>query len=221
MWRNTSWLVLSSILVLPVGLVDCADDAAQRPPTPPTVTPTGPTTPRAMLETPRTLSLGKASKLEVTASKDIGGDDTETEALAVTTGDVTVHAGADGQLVVDRMTLSLADVWIASMDFGLTGLRVTVASEAPAQTAWSADGTGAAATGMVTMALDWQLVAFGRVLPLGTLRLDHVPVMMTVSVVDAHDITLTIQGQEDGLFWSWAGLVELSDLAIHLEAATN
>jgi hypothetical protein len=42
-----------------------------------------------------------------------------------------------------------------------------------------------------------------------------------VSVVDAHDITLTIQGQEDGLFWSWAGLVELSDLAIHLEAATN
>ncbi len=92
--------------------------------------------------------------------------------------------------------------------------------QAPAQTAWAADERSAAATGTVALQLDWSLVAFGRVLPLGTLRLEHIPVMLTVSIVDSHDITLTVQGQEDGMFWSWAGLVELSDLAIQVEAGS-
>jgi hypothetical protein len=177
-------------------------------------------TPLQILQTPRTLVLGEGSQLEVTAHKDIGGEATETQLLAVTSGDLVVHAGLDGKLVVDKLTLSLADVWIASMNFGLTALKVTVESEAPAQTAWAADGHSAAATGTVALQLDWQLVAFGRVLPLGTLRLKGIPVMLTASIIDAHKITLTIQGQEDGLFWSWAGLVELSDLSIHIEAGS-
>lgn len=217
MRRNPSLLLLSFLLVLPVS---CADDAGRRPPNPPTVTPPGDPTPRELLETPHMLTLGRASQIEVTAHKDIGGAATETRSLAVTSGDLTVHADADGRLVVDKLALSLADVWIDSMNFGLTGLEVTVESEAPAQTAWAADERSAAATGTVALQLDWSLVAFGRVLPLGTLRLEHIPVMLTVSIVDSHDITLTVQGQEDGMFWSWAGLVELSDLAIHVEAGS-
>ncbi|HKA86128.1 MAG TPA: hypothetical protein VKE22_00630 [Haliangiales bacterium] len=182
--------------------------------------PPGAPTPRELLETPRTLALGKASTIEVTAHRDIGGEATQTSELAVTGGDLTVHADAAGKLVVDKLSLSLADVWIDSMNFGLTGLKVTVASEGPAQTAWTADEHSAAATGTVALQLDWSLAAFGRVLPLATLRLEHIPVMLTVSIVDAHHITLTVQGQEDGMFWSWAGLVELSNLAIHIEAGT-
>src|SRR5262245_63744582 len=137
-------LFLSLILVLPLG---CATDDAVRPKgDPPSLLPTSP---RAFLASPRTLSFGKGSDVTVTAHKDIGGEATEVASLAVTGGDLVLRADPDGSLAVDELVLALADVAIPSMNIGLTRLEVKLAAVDDARTAWSADDRTAVVTATV------------------------------------------------------------------------
>jgi hypothetical protein len=144
-----------------------------------------------------------------------------TSSLTIDNGALVAHLAGD-QLVAQSFEVSFAPIDLPESVFGkpaqLIDVRVTLASSATAAVSWT---TTDDATASLPLQLDlsWSIAVNNAVTPLGT---QHLPVI-------ALDLGLTGGGDHvDGSFaihamgdlWSWAGLLELSELDLQLTGAT-
>jgi hypothetical protein len=137
------------------------------------------------------------------------------------------EAYADSQsaptLVVSRFDGSLDDVRFDAKVIppnGLTLTRVHFAQVKPAALSvrWFAGSNLGWAKGTITVDIHTSLLlSNGMVSPLDVARLE-VPVELTVSQTEHGVLGLWLQVAREGSLWNWAGLFELNDLTLSLEA---
>ena len=144
-----------------------------------------------------------------------------TSAIAISTGELTVKLSGD-QLSAQMFDLSFDPIDLPDSLFGmpaqLTDVRVTLASSASASATWT-DSDDATATIPLKLDLGWSIAVNGGVSQLGAQHLPVIPLDVTLTGAGDHvDATLGLRG--DGTLWSWAGLIELSQLELSLAAAT-
>jgi hypothetical protein len=206
-------LALISILV-----GGCAGD--------PTDTPAGPTFAsvhdRLAAEPTRLFISGDGSSGSLDAKRytSVGWVD-GTSAIAISSGELIVKLTGD-QLSAQMFDLSFDPIELPDSLFGmpaqLTDVRVTLASSASATAAWT-DSDDATSTIPLKLDLGWSISINGGVSQLGAQHLPVIPLdVMLTGAGDHVDATLDLRG--DGTLWSWAGLIELSQLELSLAGAT-
>lgn len=131
---------------------------------------------------------------------------------------------ASGQrLGVTRFDAALADVLFTPQQLPPNGLtlsqvRFELAEPAVLNVRWFGDGTLGWAKGALTVNIHTALrLSTGGESPLEVARLT-VPVELTVSQTANGLIGLWLHVARDGALWNWAGLFELGDLSLSLEA---
>lgn len=141
--------------------------------------------------------------------------------IEISSGELIVKVTGD-QLTAQKFDLSLAPIDLPDSLFGkpaqLTDVRVTLASSASATATWMGNDD---ATTTIPLKLDlgWSLSVNGGVSQLGPQHLPEIPLdVMLTGGGDHVDATLGLRG--DGTLWSWAGLIELSQLELSLDGAT-
>lgn len=165
-------------------------------------------------------SLGSFSSRRVLAG------DTSRVPLQLADGWFEAHAlsGRAGPLIaVMRFGASLDDVKFTEAQLPPSGLTLTQVSFAtvgpqllPAR--WLGDGNVGVATGSLTVEVHTSLaLSNGKESPLEVARLE-VPVELTVIQTANRLLGLSLQVAREGPLWNWAGLFELSDLTLSLEA---
>ena len=141
--------------------------------------------------------------------------------IRVDGGVLALSADRDGALVVDDLEVALAPIALPDAVFGeparLTELRLGLVEAAPARATWDGPDAGRA-TVTATLALAWSLETQGRVTPLGPVTLRGLPLALDVGGAAA-EVTADVGLRVDGAVWTWAGLVELRDLALAVRAA--
>jgi hypothetical protein len=144
-----------------------------------------------------------------------------TSAITISNGELIVKLIGD-QLSAQMFDLALDPIDLPDSLFGkpaqLTGVRVTLATSASATATWTSSDD---ATTTIPLQLDlgWSLSVNGGVSQLGAQHLPVIPLDVMVTGGGDHvDATLALRG--DGTLWSWAGLIELSQLELSLDGAT-
>lgn len=137
-------------------------------------------------------------------------------------GGLALSVDRHDQLTLEELEVALAPIALPDAVFGqparLTDLTLALATDgATAMTTW--DGPNAAHASLTTtLRLSWSLDTGGRVTPLGPVTLRGLPVELAVAGEPTR-VTAELALHADGRFWSWAGLIELHDLALTLAAA--
>ncbi|HEX7704222.1 MAG TPA: hypothetical protein VF403_25945 [Kofleriaceae bacterium] len=144
-----------------------------------------------------------------------------TSAISISSGDLIVKLTGD-QLSAQMFDLSIGPIDLPDSLFGqpaqLTDVRVTLASSASATATWT-DSDDATATIPLKLDLGWSISINGGVSQLGAQHLPVIPLDVTLTGAGDHvDAALGLRG--DGTLWSWAGLIELSQLELSLAGAT-
>ena len=210
---------MRSLLLLPAlcASVACASDPLGPPPD------DAPRSVRAVLEAGGA-ALGIAhdpSAGTITARQWRGHWEEGVLSIEVDGGALALSADRDGALVLDELHVALAPIALPDAVFGqparLTELALELGVDAaPASTTW--DGPDAArATLATTLRLTWSLDTQGRITPLGPVTLRGLPIELEVGG-DPGRVTAGLALHVDGRVWTWAGLVELRDLALALAA---
>jgi hypothetical protein len=142
-------------------------------------------------------------------------------AIRVDGGTLALSADRDGALALDDLHVTLAPIELPDRVFGeparLTDLGLALAAAvAPTRATWD-QPDAAHATLTVSVRLTWSLDTQGRVTPLGPVTLRDLPVELDVGGDPTH-VTATVGVRAAGTVWTWAGLVELRDLALTLDA---
>ena len=145
-----------------------------------------------------------------------------TTTVSVTNGELVAAVDANGALTLSKFAIGLDPVAIPEVVFGkpaqLTDVRFTLAAATTAPATWTG-ADDATATVTVKMDLDWTLSIDNSKSPLGTQHLPPIPVDLTLTGGGDHvDATLAVHAT--GELWSWAGLLELTQLELQLDAAT-
>lgn len=144
-----------------------------------------------------------------------------TSTINISSGELFVKVTGD-QLTAQMFDLSLDPIELPDSLFGkpaqLTDVRVTLATAASATATWMGSDD-ATATIPLKLDLGWSLSVNGGVSQLGAQHLPVIPLdVMLTGGGDHVDATLGLRG--DGTLWSWAGLIELSQLELSLDGAT-
>jgi hypothetical protein len=107
----------------------------------------------------------------------------------------------------------------ASRPIHLTDMRVTLALAASGGSCWTWSGDEASFDTEMTLLLDWALAyEVGEATPLTTQAMGPFPVHVELAAVDERVVaTLDLVGP--GVFWDWAGIIQLSDLHVELAAS--
>ncbi|MEO6774509.1 MAG: hypothetical protein ABI467_16065 [Kofleriaceae bacterium] len=150
-----------------------------------------------------------------------GGWVAGTSALTIDTGALVAKLAGD-QLIAQSFEVSFAPIDLPESVFGkpaqLVEVRVTLAAPATAAVTW----TGANdATASLPLQLDlaWSIAIDQAVTPLGTQHLPVIPLDLALTGAGDHvDGSFAIHAMGD--LWSWAGLLELSQLDLQLSGAT-
>lgn len=144
-------------------------------------------------------------------------------ALAIADGDFTTTATPSGAFAVSELLLNLQPIDIPESVFGkparLTDVRLQLKAPTAATDAQWADADDATATTKLELDLSWSIAINGSATPLGAQHLPPVPVVLGLSGTGAH-IDAGLSAHATGTVWSWAGLLELDDLDLTLQAAT-
>jgi len=138
-------------------------------------------------------------------------------------GELVATADADGQLQLVSFGLTADPITIPEGVFGkparLEDVRLALASKSLAMTTWN-DGDDATATARLDLDLSWSIAIDDATVPLGTQHLAPIPADLVLSGSGDHvDATLVLHGS--GVLWSWAGLLELTELELELVASTT
>ena len=144
-----------------------------------------------------------------------------TSAITISSGELIVKLTED-QLSAQMFDLSFDPIDLPDSLFGkpaqLTDVRVTLASSASATATWT-DSDDATTTIPLKLDLGWSISINGGVSQLGAQHLPVIPLdVMLTGAGDHVDAMLGLRG--DGTLWSWAGLIELSQLELSLAGAT-
>ena len=197
------------------------DDMMDMEPGPTLVPPKETGTTRAYLAMPRKLTLEESSVAQFTAYRD---GRSETVNLAIKSGELTVHAQPDGNLVIDTLVLGIGDIQISAQSappagLALRDIRAAARDEMPPTVRWETDDSSAVATGSVRLFLDWSILAVdGQVIPLAQQKID--PVLIAVQIERSLDgqLAATIVAERDGLFLNWPSYPQLGNLKMGLTA---
>lgn len=145
-----------------------------------------------------------------------------TLAIQLDGGGLGLSVDRHDQLALDGLEVALAPIALPDAVFGqparLTDLTLALATDgATAMTTWN--GPNAAHASLTTtLRLSWSLDTGGRITPLGPVTLRGLPIDLEVAG-DPTRVTAELALHADGRFWSWAGLIELHDLALTMAAA--
>jgi hypothetical protein len=215
-------MLRSLIFIGVVGLTGCVggDDADDSPrdfaPRPSTLS--------GYLGAPRGMTLPAGGTVRLTAARKFDGAQVVTPDLAVRTGKISVRANREGALVVDQLSFDVADITIGGAAIppdGVTLTHIRVALARPVvidRTTWSDDGSFAEGEVSFDLLLDWALLGGGnQAFPLATQRINGVPARLSLGLGE-DGVTATLDASNGGVFWSWAGIIELSDLHLVLQA---
>lgn len=145
-------------------------------------------------------------------------------ALPLEEGRIQVDADLAGTVRVIGIDIRLGDVTVPATadapELHFTNVRISLPEAVTGPTEWSASGDAGFARVTTDVLLDMSLVApNGYVAPLATQRIEDLT--LDVDLFDALDgrLTAVVYGEREGTFWSWAGLLTLSDLVVDLRAA--
>jgi hypothetical protein len=145
-----------------------------------------------------------------------------TTEISVANGELVGAVDASGTLEVSTFALALDPLDIPEVVFGkpaqLTDVRLTLARPVSAPAIW-ADDDHATATVNLELDLAWSLATDGTQSPLGTQHLPAIPLDVTLGGSGDH-VEATLALHADGTLWSWAGLLELTQLELAVTAAT-
>jgi hypothetical protein len=144
-----------------------------------------------------------------------------TSALTIDNGELVAKLAGD-QLIAQSFDVSFAPIDLPESVFGkpaqLIDVRVTLASSATAAASWT-DSDDATASLPLQLGLSWSIAVDNAVTPLGTQHLPVIPLDLTLAGGGDHvDGAFSIHAMGD--LWSWAGLLELSELDLDLSGAT-
>lgn len=139
-------------------------------------------------------------------------------------GELSIGVDPDGSLRLDALDLALPDVTVTlpqlpDPGLRLVGVRVSLPEPVAGATTWSFEEDWATADVTAELRLDWSVVTpGGRLIDLAPQRVADVPLDLDVYVDQDGRLTAAVFGVRPGVFWSWAGLFEMSDLELELRA---
>jgi hypothetical protein len=144
-----------------------------------------------------------------------------TSMLTIDNGELVAKLAGD-QLVAQAFDVAFAPIDLPQSLFGkpaqLVDVRVTLASSATAAASWT-DSDDATTSLPLQLDLGWSIAIDNAVTPLGTQHLPVIPLDLTLAGGGDHvDGAFSIHAMGD--LWSWAGLLELSELDLDLAGAT-
>ncbi|MBP8810971.1 MAG: hypothetical protein KBG48_21445 [Kofleriaceae bacterium] len=162
-----------------------------------------------------TLAVVPGSQLDVTATSTTGATALAPE---IVDGELVVRTTADGYLLVEKLTLPLADVTVPAGLVGPTpvtftdltvrlGTQLAIALPDP-------DAAVLAGAGRADLVLDWAAVLGGEVVPLGLRRLPRAPFTVAVGLDDDGALTAQLSTAVDGPAVLVAGGYQLRDLRL-------
>jgi hypothetical protein len=165
----------------------------------------------------------EASTGSVTARRrGYGGWIDGTSQLTLEHGHVRAAIDDRGQLVIDQLDIAVAPIVLDGVfqkPAALHGVRLRLVESARSAATW-ATADDATATLSMELDLDWSIVLDGgEPYPLAT---QHLPTM-TVDVVLAGSgdhIDARIDLAAEGELWSWADIVQITELTLSLDAQT-
>ena len=144
-----------------------------------------------------------------------------TSTLTIDNGELVAKLAGD-QLVAQTFDVSFAPIDVPESVFGkpaqLIDVRVTLATSATGAATWTSSDD---ATTSLPLQLDlsWSLAIDNTVAPLGTQHLPVIPLDLALTGAGDHvDGSFALHAMGD--LWSWADLLELSQLDLQLSGAT-
>ncbi|MBI4509427.1 MAG: hypothetical protein HY698_07300 [Deltaproteobacteria bacterium] len=165
----------------------------------------------------------RMSALQVTGRHSRDRDNGVPKAISIIDGTLRVRGEAAGALTLESLDIRFGDVviprsrWIES-DIHLTDIRIRLESEATGQAMWLDHGAEGSSETKATLVLDWSFRSDGETLRLGSQRIRSVPLRIHVQEDALGRLRVNLTGHLPGVFWEWAGLLELSDLFFDLNA---
>jgi hypothetical protein len=134
-----------------------------------------------------------------------------------------VASSSAGELVVTSLDLSFDPIDVPESVFGtpaqLTNLRLQLPTPTVANTIWN-DDDDASASAALELSLSWSIAVNGGVLPLGAQNLPPLPIDVKVAG-DGDSVTASLSLHGAGQLWSWADLLELTELDVSADAVTE
>ena len=144
-----------------------------------------------------------------------------TSAVTITSGELVVKS-TDDQLTAQKFDVALAPIDLPDSVFGkpaqLTDVRVMLASATSATATWT-DTDDATATIPLKLDLAWSIAINGGSTQLGAQHLPVIPLDVVLTGAGDH-VAASLDLHADGTLWSWAGLIELTQLDLSLAGAT-
>ncbi|HEY1816935.1 MAG TPA: hypothetical protein VGG74_31520 [Kofleriaceae bacterium] len=126
-------------------------------------------------------------------------------------------------LLVASLDLSFDSIDVPPSVFGtpaqLTNVRLQLPTATLATATWS-DADDAIATAPVSLSLSWSLATNGGVLQLGSQMLPALPLDVTLTG-DGDSVTASLVLHGTGQLWTWADLLELTELDVSADAVTE
>jgi hypothetical protein len=158
------------------------------------------------------------SRIDVTARM---GDDNVRTQLVMLHGATSLSAEDDGTLVVDELIVAVDDVilhhdLLPENGLHLMNIEAHLDAGMAARTTWvSDDELHAETTG--DLVVEWAVMnPEGNPAKLAPQPVRGIPFDIQVVRDERAEIETTLAGRMDGVFWSWADYVSLSDLAFSL-----
>ncbi|MFT3694891.1 MAG: hypothetical protein QM831_17205 [Kofleriaceae bacterium] len=144
-----------------------------------------------------------------------------TSDLSIANGELFAQAD-DTQMTASKFDLQLNDIDLPESVFGkpaqLQNVRVVLAKAASGAVTWT-DDDSATATLPMQLDLSWAIEIDGTSTQLGAQHFPEFPLDVTLTGGGDHvDATFGLHAQ--GTLWSWAGLVQLTELDLSLVGAT-
>lgn len=210
---------LTPLRLLPMLLLGaaCADETVVVDPDPPAASARD-----RLTSAPRQLAL-LPDRAEISldvALRGAAGWQVHPTALELRWGDLELSAAPDGTLAMTAADLYFQDIAVGDKGVPPTGLHLTdvevhtrIAHECD-WVSWAADGDACSASFPAVFYLDWSMVATdGAVHPLGTQKLAPMDLWVDLGR-DRDGINAAVLAIEPGPLWSWAGIVEISNLRL-------
>jgi len=217
MWHATRCVIMRALALTSILFAACAAT--------PTATPSPDfTSVKARLEQqPTRLFIGGAGSSGSLVAQRYTSDGwvSGTATIAISSGELVASITGD-QLKANTFDVALDPIDVPESVFGkpaqLRDVKITLAEATSASATWT-DDNNATATLPLKLDLTWSIAINNGVSQLGTQHLPLIPLDLALTGAGDHvDATLGLHGAGD--LWSWAGLVELSQLDLSLVGAT-
>jgi hypothetical protein len=200
-----------------VAIVACASPSVPDQP--------GPATVRERLGAPARLAIiADASRGVISARRRVtAGWEQGTATLVIDNGELDLALDHAGDLEIRAFAVTPHTIDLPDSVFGgpaqLRDVRLTLAAAAAFVPSWS-DDDDAVAIDSVKFELAWTLAIGDAAFPLATQQLPPLPMAIRLTGTGA-EVDARIGVTAPGPVWSWADLVELDDLQLVLEAASD